>query len=189
VQADRSLDRSQGGLGVGLTLVRRIVELHEGTVAATSPGLGRGSEFIVRLPALPHGSTAAQASSEEAPRGPRSPRRVLVVDDNVDAAESTATLLRFQGHEVQTAHDGPATLEAVRAFHPEIVLLDIGLPGMNGYEVARALRALPECRGLVLAAVTGYAREEDRRRAREAGFDHHLTKPLAAKTLTALVSA
>jgi CheY-like chemotaxis protein len=189
VQADSSLARSQGGLGIGLTLVRRLVELHGGTVTAHSAGPGQGSEFEVRLPALPTSGTDARKPEEDGLRSGGPPRRVLVVDDNVDAAESTALLLRFLGHEVQVAHDGPSALEAARQFRPEIVLLDIGLPGMSGYEVARALRARPEGRGVVLAAVTGYGQEEDRRQSREAGFDYHLTKPLAPGALTAFVAS
>jgi PAS domain S-box-containing protein len=189
VQAERSLARSQGGLGVGLTLVRRLVELHGGTVSASSPGPGQGSEFVVRLPALLDGDDELAARPERLSRGSTAPRRVLVVDDNVDAAESAAMLLRFLGHEVAMAHDGFAALEMVRDFRPEIVLLDLGLPGMSGYDVARTLRALPENKGLVIAAVTGYGQEEDRRRSKEAGIDYHLTKPLAPQTLTAFVDS
>jgi signal transduction histidine kinase/ActR/RegA family two-component response regulator len=188
-QADRSLARSRGGLGIGLTVVRRLVELHGGTVVATSPGLGQGSEFVIRLPALPGAAVEEGGVPEEPPRAAAAPRRVLVVDDNVDAAQSTAVLLRFQGHTVEVAHDGAAALEAVRAFRPEVLLLDIGLPGLSGYDVARALRARPEGQGLVIAAVTGYGQDEDRCRAREAGCDYHLTKPLAPDALTAFVAA
>jgi signal transduction histidine kinase/CheY-like chemotaxis protein len=187
IQADRSLARTQGGLGLGLTLVRRLVQMHGGSVTATSPGVGQGSEFMVRLPALAEGVPEESAGAEEPVRAAEVRRRVLVVDDNVDAAESTAVLLRFSGHEIAVAHDGHAALQAVRDFRPEIVLLDIGLPGMSGYDVARALRALPECRGMVLAAVTGYGQEEDRRRSREAGFDYHLTKPLAPSALAEVI--
>ena len=188
VQADRSLARSQGGLGIGLTQILRLVEMHEGSVTAASPGFGQGAEFIIRLP-------AARAEGGEVKRPDESlsithsPRRVLVVDDNVDAAQSATVLLRLMGHQVEVVHNGPAALEAVREFRPEIVLLDIGLPGMSGYDVARALRALPENNGMILAAVTGYGQEEDRRRTREAGFDYHLTKPLPPSTLVAFVSA
>jgi signal transduction histidine kinase len=189
VQADQSLARSQGGLGIGLTLVRRLVEMHGGSIAVASPGVGQGSEFTVRLPALPLSAETGAGPGDESPRSVGPPRRVLVVDDNVDAAESEALLLRFLGHVVEVAYNGPAALEVVREFRPEIVLLDIGLPGMSGYEVARAIRALPEARGVVLAAVTGYGQEQDRRRAHEAGFDHHLTKPLAPSALTAFIDS
>jgi CheY-like chemotaxis protein/two-component sensor histidine kinase len=190
VQADRSLARSQGGLGIGLTLVRRLVEMHGGTVTACSPGPGRGSEFVVRLPALPEGGVddGRGTPSEDVRRsGPR--RRVLVVDDNVDAAESAAMLLRIWGHEVRTVHDGSSVLGVVRDFRPDVVLLDIGLPGMDGYEVARRLRGEPSLAGLVLAAMTGYGQDEDRRKSREAGFDVHLTKPLNPDTLEAFISS
>src|SRR5262249_34854516 len=133
------------------------------------------SEFVVRLPALPAALEGRETADGAPPRpGGCPPRRVLVVDDHWDGAESTAALLRIQGHEVRTAHDGPEALEAARAFRPQVVLLDIGLPGMDGYEVARRLRQEPESGGVVLVAVTGYGRDEDRRAAAAAGFDHHL---------------
>jgi signal transduction histidine kinase/ActR/RegA family two-component response regulator len=189
VQGDQSLARSRGGLGIGLTLVRRLVELHGGSVSVRSAGIGHGSEFVVRLPISTDCSAEKESPSGATQTAASPPRRVLVVDDNVDAAESTALLLQFLGHRVEVAYDGPSALSRVRDFQPEIVLLDIGLPGMNGYEVAKRLRANPENEGLVLAAVTGYGQEEDVRRSREAGFDYHLTKPLATSTLTAFVSS
>jgi len=188
-QADRSLARTRGGLGIGLMLVRRFVEMHGGTVTASSPGIGQGSEFVVRLPALPADVLEIEGPKEAALPAAGPSRRVLVVDDNVDAAESSAFLLRFAGHEVEVAHDGEAALSAVRNFRPELVLLDIGLPGLNGYEVARELRSRPEGEGVILAAVTGYGQDDDRRRARDAGFDYHLTKPLDPETLTAFVES
>jgi signal transduction histidine kinase/DNA-binding response OmpR family regulator len=178
-QVDRSLDRSQGGLGVGLTLVRRLVELHGGSVQAYSEGPGRGSEFVVRLPALAgRNQRSGDAGGADLPSAPRTASRVLVVDDNVDGAESLAMLLRLGGSEVVLAHDGPAGLEAAREFRPDVVVLDIGLPGMDGYEVARRLRADPATKDALLVAVTGYGRDEDRALSREAGFDHHLVKPV-----------
>ncbi len=191
VQADRSLARSEGGLGVGLSLVKRLVEMHGGSVSASSPGPGQGSEFVVRLPVLPEAPVdRLDAQEGEGGTGPKPrPRKVLVVDDNVDAAESAAMLLRLWGHEVQTVHDGLSVLQAVRDFGPEIILLDIGLPGMTGYEVAQQLRSQPEFGALVLAAMTGYGQDEDKRRSREAGFDHHLTKPLDPEKLEALVAS
>ena len=190
VQANRSLARSEGGLGVGLTLVKRLVEMHRGSVSAASPGPGQGSEFCVRLPVL----SERPVADKERPARPTAPsdlpsRKVLVVDDNVDAAESAAMLLRLWGHEVRTVHDGPSVFQVVRDFQPEVILLDIGLPGMTGYEVAQRLRAQPEFESLVLAAMTGYGREEDRRRSQEAGFDVHLTKPLDPHKLEAVVAA
>ena len=178
VQADHSLARTQGGLGIGLTVVKRLIDMHNGTISATSEGLGRGSEFVVRLPVSPaaiaelRGPVLSRATAE-----PRAPRRILVVDDNVDAALSTAAVLRQNGHEVQTAFNGPGGLDIVRQFKPEIILLDIGLPGMSGYDVARTLRSDPASAGVVIAALTGYGQESDRRRSLEAGFDYHLTKP------------
>jgi PAS domain S-box-containing protein len=190
VQADNTLARSQGGLGVGLTVVKRLVELHGGTVTAKSAGLGQGSEFTVRLPALPEDPvTARVASSVRVGLDAVLSRRVLVVDDNVDAAESTAMLVRLWGHQVRTVYNGPAALVAMRDFRPEIVLLDIGMPGMSGYDVARHLRAEPDYRTVVLAALTGYGQEDDRRRSREAGFDFHLTKPPDPSALEALVTS
>ncbi|HTU00779.1 MAG TPA: ATP-binding protein, partial [Candidatus Sulfotelmatobacter sp.] len=177
----------QEGLGIGLTIVRRLVEMHGGHVTATSPGRGQGSEFVVRLPL-----TAEPLSHPEAPREPPAVgdavrRRVLVVDDNQDSAESTALLLEHWGHEVEMAHDAAGAL-AVAAQRPfEIVLLDIGLPGMSGYELARELRAVPGLERVCLVALTGYGQEEDRRRSREAGFDHHLIKPVDWRALQRLL--
>ncbi len=187
-QVDRSISRSQGGLGIGLTLVKRLVELHGGTVIAHSEGIGRGSEFVVRLPALAESRAAVDGDADGlAAAGPR--RRVLVVDDNVDAAESLAMLMRLADHEVRTAHDGPAGLSAAMEFRPDLIVLDIGLPGMSGYEVARRLREVPECRTTVLAAMTGWGQDEDRRRSREAGFDHHLVKPVDPAVLEELLAS
>ena len=191
VQADRTLARSQGGLGVGLTLVKRLVELHGGTVGVHSDGPGQGSEFTVRLPAVSAGvggtGPAPQGRVQAADGGPV--RRVLVVDDNVDAADSAALLLRMWGHKVHTVHDGLSVSQAVRDFQPEIILLDIGLPGMTGYEVAKHLRSQPALDSLVLAAMTGYGQDEDRQRSQEAGFNFHLTKPLDPSKLEALVGS
>ncbi len=187
VQADRSYDRGRGGLGIGLTVVHRLVELHGGSVEAHSAGLGQGSELVVRLPVLPpadteperHGDAGGStvAGSALSPVA-APPRRVLVVDDNVDTAESLALLLRLRGHEVEVAHDGPAALEKAGSFHPEVVLLDIGLPGLDGYQVASRLRRRRRTARALLVALTGYGQEEDRSRARQAGFDDHLTKPV-----------
>jgi PAS domain S-box-containing protein len=180
-QVDTSLDRAEGGLGIGLTLVDRLVRLHGGTVEVHSEGPGRGCEFTVTLPRMAHAPAAAPA----APAVDASPgrRRVLLVDDSRDAAETLARLLRRLGHEVAVAHDGPAALDAAAAFAPDLALLDIGLPGMDGYELARRLRADPARGGLQLVAVTGYGSAADRRRARDAGFDEHLVKPVALDDL------
>jgi two-component system CheB/CheR fusion protein len=188
-QADHTLDRSHGGLGVGLTLVRKLIELHDGTVAAVSAGKGHGSEFSVRLPLLATEVKPAAPAPPAEPAAPGPARRILVVDDNRDAATSLATLLGLLGNETRLAHDGPAALETAHLFRPEVVFLDIGLPGMDGYEVARQLRARPELSGVVLAALTGWGQEEDRRRALEAGFHHHLTKPADPAVLQQLLAS
>ncbi|HYO15096.1 MAG TPA: response regulator [Thermoanaerobaculia bacterium] len=189
-QADRSLDRSQGGLGIGLTLVRHLVELHGGQVEARSEGPGRGSEFIVRLPAAPAtGAAGPEAASDE--RAPSASRalKILLVEDNVDSAEMMAFFLKLRGHEVRTAHNGPAALEAARTFEPQAVLCDIGLPGMNGYELAVRLREQPAFQRTPLIALTGYGQEEARHRSKEAGFDCHLVKPIEPDALDALLDS
>jgi len=188
-QIDRTLDRSQGGLGVGLTLVRSLVELHGGTVEASSPGLGRGSQFVVRLPALPVAARPTSVPPTERKPPPRSspPRRILVVDDNVDAADSLATLLRLYGYQVRAAYGGASGLEAAEQHQPQVILLDIGLPGLDGYEVATRLRRHPTLAGVTLIALTGYGQEEDRRKTHDAGFDHHLVKPVDLNELTNLL--
>jgi PAS domain S-box-containing protein len=190
VQADRSLARSQGGLGIGLTLVKRLVEMHGGTVSAQSEGLGRGSEFIIKLPTL-SGREVEQPLHAPAGRGHVTDalrRRVLVVDDNVDAANSIAMILRMSGYDVRCAYDGPAALEAARSYHPEVVVLDIGLPVMSGYEVAKKLREQEEFARIPIVAVTGYGQDEDRHRSFEAGFNCHLTKPVDVHALQAFIS-
>jgi PAS domain S-box-containing protein len=188
-QSDRSLDRSQGGLGIGLSLVKRLVEMHGGKVAVESSGLGRGSSFTVRLPALP-AERVPRRLSQQAPPVPglaTAPLRVLVVDDNVDAEQSVSLLMRLEGHEVRAAHDGLEAVQEAAAFRPHVVLLDIGLPGMTGYEVARRLREMPQARDAVLVAVTGYGQSEDRRQALDAGFQHHLVKPVDPSALIQLI--
>jgi PAS domain S-box-containing protein len=185
VQADRSLARSQGGLGLGLALVRGIVELHGGEVRAESEGAGKGSTFVLRLPTIePARAADAATPGSQALRG----RRVLVVDDNRDGAESLSAMLELAGHEVVVAFDGPSALEKARACAPEVVLCDLGLPGMSGYEVARRLRALGPS-GLRLVAVSGYAAPEDVEASRKAGFDAHLAKPPDLDALAALISS
>jgi len=183
-QADRALDRSQGGLGIGLTLVRTLVKMHGGTVQAASAGPGQGSEFILRLPTMP---TPLQngKSPDEKPTllHERLNRRVLIIDDNRDSTETLATLLRIWHHEVQTAHDGPSALAAAKAFQPDVVFLDVGLPGMNGFEVAKHLRRLPDIAPMLLVALSGYSQDGDRFQAQEAGFDHYLVKPVFPEVL------
>ncbi len=191
-QGERTLDRAEGGLGIGLTLVRQLTEMHDGTVQAFSEGPGRGSEFVVRLPLLP--DDAAVPDSGEPihavePRTSSASRRILVVDDNRDSAESLATLLRLIGNEVRTAHDGRQALEVAAEYQPDMVLLDIGLPVLNGYEVARRLRADPVYGRAVLVALTGYGSEEDRHRSQSSGFDHHMVKPVDFDALQALLGS
>lgn len=185
-QGERSLDRAQGGLGIGLTLVRRLLELHGGTVQAFSEGLGRGSEFVVRLPALPKSGEWPGASGEKenlpfltTRHSPLATRwRILIVDDNRDSADSLAVLLDMLGHEVRTAYDGETGLQSAEEFSPDIVLLDIGLPRLSGLEAARRIRSDLGLRDAFLIAMTGYGQEEDKRRSREAGFNAHLVKPV-----------
>jgi PAS domain S-box-containing protein len=181
-QVNHTLGRSQGGLGIGLALVRHLVELHGGTVDARSGGEGQGSEFVVRLPLPGVRPLHADDGKDAITRG-SSTRRVLVVDDNADAAESLAQLLTLKGHEVRVAYDGLSGVELARAFGPDVVLLDIGMPGLDGYAVARRLREQDERHALRLVALTGYGQVDDRRRAHEAGFDDHVVKPPDGPTL------
>ncbi len=187
-QGDRSLARSEGGLGIGLTLARSLTEMHGGRLTATSDGPGMGSEFVVRLPtALPH---FAGPMGPERVIDPNRRRglRVLVIDDHPDTTQGLARLLRLLNHEVLTAHDGPTGLAAARAHRPEVLLLDIGLPGMDGYQVAEKLRREDFGKDMLLIAVTGYGREEDRQRALSAGFDHFVTKPVDSAALQAIMA-
>ena len=177
-QVNHALDRSQGGLGIGLALVKRLVQMHGGSVSAQSAGLGRGSSFTVRLPCTAAAQEVMDTGQVLPQREPVHGRRILVVDDNVDGATMLAMMLGFYGHDTRTAFSGPEALEIAAGFHPEMVLLDIGLPGMDGYEVARRIRADPQLNGIVLVAVTGWGSEADRQRSKNAGFDEHLTKPV-----------
>lgn len=186
-QGERSLDRSQGGLGVGLTLVRRLVELHGGSVTASSAGAGRGAEFEVRLPCLRVVGEVAQEGAPDPAAALGS--RVLVVDDNQDAAETIALYLQLEGHEVKTVRDGHQALACVGVFAPQVVVLDIGLPGLNGYEVAQRLRDLPATRDALIVALSGYGQPEDKQRALEAHFDHYFVKPADPQALVDRIAA
>ncbi len=183
-QADQSLDRTQGGLGLGLALVRGLIGLHGGEVRAESEGSGRGSSFTFVLPTVEPPAEAEPAAEPEPGQGSL---RVLVIEDNRDAAETLGDLLSLFGHEVELAHTGPEGVEAARRLRPDVVLCDIGLPGMDGYAVARQLRQDPETAGLRLVALTGYGRDSDRRQAEEAGFDLHLVKPVGPAELKKLL--
>ncbi len=190
VQVDASPARDRGGLGIGLSLVRQLVNLHGGRVEARSAGLGQGSDFVVTLP-LAEITGALTSETKRRPAVARldtAPRRVLVVDDNVDAATSLAMLLKMAGNEVRVAHSGPAALEVAGRFQPAVILLDIGLPGMDGYTVASELRKRRETAPAILVAVSGYGQDEDRRRSRAAGFDAHLLKPVSFDTVKELVA-
>jgi signal transduction histidine kinase/CheY-like chemotaxis protein len=189
-QIDRTLDRARGGLGIGLTLVRRLVELQGGRVYASSEGPEKGSEFTVSLPAADP-APRAKAMAKEPARSAALPADlcVLVVDDNHDVAESTAVLLRLEGCEVHLAHDGEEALRLVKRVHPTAVLLDIGLPRMDGFEVAERIRAEPEHRGILIVAISGYGQEEHRLRSKQAGFDYHIVKPIEPNMLTGLLAS
>jgi CheY-like chemotaxis protein len=185
-QVHESLERSQGGLGIGLTLVQRLVHMHGGAVQAASDGPGRGSEFTVRLPVLREKPEAVVAPAAGAAKGERF--RILVVDDNRDSATSLAMLLKISGHDVSLAHDGEAALEAAASSLPDVMLLDIGLPKLSGYEAARRIRAQPWGQKMLLIAATGWGQEEDRLKSKEAGFDFHLVKPINLADLNALLA-
>jgi two-component system CheB/CheR fusion protein len=199
VQSEGSLARSEGGLGIGLTLVRSLVEMHGGSVEAHSPGLGQGSEFVLRLPARvppekPAAISGMPAMADMPPilhsdaSFPTRGLRVLVVEDNVDAAESLAALLRLWGHDVHVVHDGLDAIDEAQRQHPEVVLLDIGLPGLDGYQVAKRLREDADLDGALLVAMTGYGQPDDRRRSREAGIHHHFVKPVEPFVLRTLLA-
>jgi len=194
-QVDKSLERTHGGLGIGLTLVRRLVEMHGGTVTAESAFPGGGSRFTVSLPAAEREPECEpeRKSAPPTPHGPaaartRQGRRILVVDDNVDSTLSMAMMLRLLGNTTATAHDGVEALEVAERFRPEVVLLDLGMPRLNGYDVARRLRMEPWAEDVLLIALTGWGQEHERRKTMEAGFDHHLVKPVDVEVLKRILA-
>jgi PAS domain S-box-containing protein len=188
IQGESGLARTNGGLGIGLTLVHRIVEMHGGSVTVRSDGPGCGAEFVVTIPALPAALQLVPPASPPQLTGGHTPLRILLVEDNPDAAESMRILLELGGHEVRCTDDGLRALALVDDFSPDIAFIDVGLPGIDGYELATRLRAHASCRSAVLVALTGYGRDEDKRRATEAGFDHHLTKPVDFDTIDRLLA-
>jgi CheY-like chemotaxis protein len=177
-QVDRSLGRAQGGLGIGLTLVKRLVEMHGGTVEARSDGPGQGSEFTVRLPIAVEEPKESAALMTNGASTSKSPRRIFIVDDNHDAANSLAQLLRIMGNEIHTAYDGRAAVDGAANFRPEVMLLDIGLPKLDGYQACRMIRQEPWGKNIVIVALTGWGQEDARSLSRQAGFDRHLVKPV-----------
>ena len=186
-QVDRSVEKAHGGLGIGLTLAKRLVELHDGAIEALSDGLGTGSEFVVRLP-IYSAASGDQAETLERPAAATSAtaRRILVVDDNHDAADGLAEVLRLHGHQVRIAHNGPEALRLAMALRPHAVLLDLGMPNMSGYDTAQLLRARLGS-GVLIVATTGWGQDEHRQRSRRSGFDHHLVKPIDPETVRELL--
>jgi CheY-like chemotaxis protein len=187
-QMDHALERSEGGLGIGLTLVRRLVEMHGGTVEVRSEGVGKGSEFLVSLPTVEEAPGLSKWDSPNDESQVSSVRRILVVDDNADLADSFAMLLRMHGNEVQTANDGLEGVQVAERFNPDVVLMDIWLPKVNGFDACRRIREQPWGKRMTLIALTGSVDEEDCNRTKEAGFDHHLVKPVKASDLQRLLN-
>ena len=187
-QLETSLDRAQGGLGIGLTLVKRVVELHGGSVQAHSEGPGLGSEFVVRLPLVSEGSEPDTSKVDDAPATAKSLLRILIVDDNQDGADSLSEMLKMMGHDTRTAYGGQEGVDMAGAYRPDVVLLDIGMPGLNGYEACRLIRAQPKGKDVMLIALTGWGQDEDRRRSHDAGFDHHMVKPVSPQALMRMMA-
>jgi CheY-like chemotaxis protein len=190
-QIDRSMERTQGGLGIGLNLAKRLVEMHGGTIAAKSAGLGKGSEFAVRLPIMVEASEAGVAppgTRVAMPASAATTLRILVVDDNRDSAETLEMMLRHRGNTVSLAYDGEAAVQAALELQPDVVVLDIGLPKLNGYEACRRIRQQTTGRRIIIIALTGWSRDEDRQLTREAGFDYHLVKPVSPNAVWTLIA-
>jgi CheY-like chemotaxis protein len=188
VQIDTSLERSAGGLGLGLTLVKNLVELHGGTVAVHSVGVGHGSEFVVRLPLASDEEKSGEITNSSGDPL-TTPRRILVVDDNRVSADSLTRLLYLTGNETYTAYDGPEAVAAAATLRPDVILLDIGLPKLNGYEVARKIREQPWGKNIVMVALTGWGQDEDRQKSKAAGFNGHMVKPVELTALMKLLAA
>jgi CheY-like chemotaxis protein len=182
-QVDRSIERSTGGLGIGLALVKGLVEMHGGTVTAESAGVGKGSTFVVRLPILKEREESTQEALAEEARAAGPKRRILVVDDNRDSAASMAMMLKLTGNEVRTAHDGVEAVEVAGAFRPQAILMDVGMPRLNGYEATRRIREQPWGRSVIIIALTGWGQEGDKLQSREAGCNGHLVKPASLPEL------
>lgn len=187
-QVDKSLERSRGGLGIGLSVVKRLVEMHGGEVWATSEGLGNGSEFHVLLPALKEPSPSPDESRPD-PAGGSTPRKILVVDDNVDSAITLARLLQLTGQEAEISHDGNAAIDLAESFRPDVLILDLGMPGLSGFDIAAELRSRDCCRHSIFIALSGYGQSQDFERSRAAGFDHHLTKPVDFEHLQGILDS
>ena len=186
-QVDRSIERSQGGLGIGLTLVKRLVELHGGTVEAHSAGPGKGSEFKIRLPILRR-AAGAPRNDDAGSQPPTARRRVLVVDDNENGAKVLGMLLTALGNEVRSCYDGLTAIEVASEFHPDVILLDLGMPKLNGFDTAIRIRQEPWGKDIVLAALSGWGQDDDKRRTRQAGFDYHFVKPIEPAALQRLLA-
>jgi CheY-like chemotaxis protein len=186
-QGESTFDRTQGGLGLGLALVKRLVELHGGSVRGESAGPGKGSTFTMSLPLS--AATASTAAPEQRPKGDRAPKKVLIIEDNIDAADTLRTAIEIGDHIVDVAYSGTQGIEKARTFKPDVVLCDLGLPGITGFDVARALRADPSLSGISLIALSGYAQPPDVARAKEAGFDVHLAKPFKVEALFKLIES
>jgi CheY-like chemotaxis protein len=187
-QVRSAQDHAAGGLGIGLALAKGIVELHGGRIEVASAGIGKGSRFTVRLPGASIAATPASATGVARDGRAAPNKRILLADDNRDAAESLALILRLEGHDVELAHDGHSALQLYARLRPDVALLDIGMPKANGYDVARQIRAAPDGHGVLLIAITGWAQDSDKAQSRAAGFDHHLTKPIEPDTLIGLLA-